>query len=507
MAAPGPVEYKRQAPVNIGTNIARTSLGQGLLFGFGDEVEAFARALYDERDYSDIVKEVRNEIDVFRQQAPVAAYGSEIIGSLPTALLGGAGLARLGLKGAGKIGAIEGAIYGAGASEGDVTTAEGLQQRVTGAATSAALGGAISKAASKVLPIKSKQAKELQKKGIPLTPGQSFRDGPSIGSTLITALEDLSTSYPGAGAPIQAKRLDTLVQSNKILLQEAIEPLGIKIPKTIKTGREAYEFVDDIISKEYDNIVGKLKLNNTTNLQSKILDSVEDSVLDTKEQKKVLTYVDKYITNKIKDGKLSGQDLKNAQTELRRLNISFVKKGGFEGEIGLQFKTIKQILEDEIDIQNPNANELVKINTVYRNLIPLNDAMQQAVINEGVFTPAQLLRAIRKADSTMRKTGVIKGEAPLQATAETMQNVLGSGFPESGTASRLLAQDIILNPLKAGKLVVPGLASELLMSRPLGMSPTTGLLGALEPIARSTAPFVGSLTSINPTKDFNNTNN
>ena len=145
MAAPGPVEYKRQAPVNIGTNIARTSLGQGLLFGFGDEVEAFARSLYDERDYSDIVKEVRDEIDVFRQQAPVAAYGSEIIGSLPTALLGGAGLARLGLKGAGKIGAIEGAIYGAGASEGDVTTAEGLQQRVTGAATSAALGGAISK--------------------------------------------------------------------------------------------------------------------------------------------------------------------------------------------------------------------------------------------------------------------------------------------------------------------------------------------------------------------------
>ena len=446
MPAPKPINYLQKAPENIQTGLAR-SAGQGLLFGFGDEVEAFVRSLSQDEDYSTALQQVRSELESFREDSPVAAYGTEIATSIPTVLAGGAGLGRLGVTGAGKIGAIESGIYGAG-------TGEDLESRSKNALIGTITGGAASKAVDKVLPKKSETAKKLQAKGIPLTPGQALRDAGTIGSDLISALEDLSTSYPGAGAPIQAKRLETLIETNKVLLNEAVAPLGIKIP---------------------------------------ILNTLEESVLDPTEQARVLRIIDVNLTNKIKDGTLKGRDLKNAQTVLRQKAESFEKKGGFEGEIGQVIRQIKEVLENEIDIQNVDSKDLKIVNQVYRNLIPINDAMQQAVIQEGVFTPAQLLRAIKKADKTKRKTRVIKGDNTLQETAEQAQQVLLSAYPDSATASRLLSQDLIQNPLKLGKLVGPAAMSEVLMSRPFGMSPVTGALTSFSPTLRGATPSLTSL--------------
>ena len=262
MAAPAAVDYQKKAPVNFGVNLMRTSIGQGLAFGFGDEAEAFARSLMSDKSYDELINEVRSEIDTFREQSPYAAYGSEIVGSIPSFMLGGAGLARVGVTGAAKVGGALGTAYGVGVGEGDITTAEGLQNRATSGAISGALGGTISKVASKLLPVKSEVA------------------------------------YPGAGHPIQAKRLEALIVANRRLLEEAIEPLKIKIPSTIKTSREAFEYVDDIVSKKYDDVLGKLKLPDTQNLSRRMLDVVEDSVLDSVEQKRVLKILDKYINNK-----------------------------------------------------------------------------------------------------------------------------------------------------------------------------------------------------------------
>ena len=73
-------------------NTLRTLLGQGIAFGFGDEIEAKARQLAgDGRSYDEIVSEIRGDIDRFRETNPTLAYGSEILGSLPSAIAGGAG--------------------------------------------------------------------------------------------------------------------------------------------------------------------------------------------------------------------------------------------------------------------------------------------------------------------------------------------------------------------------------------------------------------------------------
>ena len=147
---------------NYAGNLAR-AVGQGITFGFGDELEARFRALTGDRSYDEEVADIRESIEQFRETNPVAAYGSEIVGSIPTGL-GLAGLAlRGGLRGAAKIGALEGGIYGVG--EG-----EGVEGTATSAAIGAGLGGALGKAGEKafegIAPLVGKFMKRTRGSGI-----------------------------------------------------------------------------------------------------------------------------------------------------------------------------------------------------------------------------------------------------------------------------------------------------------------------------------------------------
>ena len=71
---------------------------QGLSFGTADEAEAALRSLMGDETYSENLSDIRSEIKDFAEKNPKTALGLELAGSLPTALAGGAGLARLGVK-------------------------------------------------------------------------------------------------------------------------------------------------------------------------------------------------------------------------------------------------------------------------------------------------------------------------------------------------------------------------------------------------------------------------
>lgn len=143
------------AKPDLTENLARAA-GQGLTFGWGDELLSLGQAGLDQllhgdddKDFwqryeSNVARERRN-LEAFRQENPIAAYGAEILGSLPTALLTGGsstatGLGRIGTNLA--INGIQGAVYGAGSATGD-TLADRAWGAVTGAATSAGTGAVL----------------------------------------------------------------------------------------------------------------------------------------------------------------------------------------------------------------------------------------------------------------------------------------------------------------------------------------------------------------------------
>lgn len=146
-----------QSRTSYAGNLARAA-GQGFTFGFADEMEALVRAAMSDRSYQEEVQDIRQDIDQFREDNTVAAYGAEIAGAIPTGVGLGIGLLRAGIgagvRGAAKIGAVEGAIYGAGEGEG-----------VEGTIKSAAIGtgiGAIGGAAGeKVVQAATPAAKRL----------------------------------------------------------------------------------------------------------------------------------------------------------------------------------------------------------------------------------------------------------------------------------------------------------------------------------------------------------
>lgn len=133
------------------------SFGQGLSFGFGDEIEAGLRTgLGYLGDYDKTVGDIRSDIKDFRRQNPYYALGTEILGGALTGGLGTAKVAgsaigrnlinRLGAtKFGGLVGVGEGAIAGAGSAEGDVGDI------LAGMGTGAVFGGAIGSALPSVV--------------------------------------------------------------------------------------------------------------------------------------------------------------------------------------------------------------------------------------------------------------------------------------------------------------------------------------------------------------------
>ncbi len=151
---------------------------RGLTFGFGDELTAHEAALlgrtpeggffqydtpYQER-YQRALEAERTQNEAFRDQAPVTSFASEAGGALlnPVTKLAapvkGASMAANAAR-AGKVGAAEGAVYGAGAADGDIG------DRIEGAALGGALGGTVAGAS----PFVGKQLTEAFAKN-PLSP-------------------------------------------------------------------------------------------------------------------------------------------------------------------------------------------------------------------------------------------------------------------------------------------------------------------------------------------------
>lgn len=135
------------------TGLARTAAGQGFALGFGDEIEAFARAKLGQAgvegfsaNFDEELAKVRSELERFQEANPGTALTAELLGGalLPggiarSALVKGAGAVRAAAKGA-QVGALTGGATGLGQAEG--TIAERLPAGATGAAIGTA-GGAL----------------------------------------------------------------------------------------------------------------------------------------------------------------------------------------------------------------------------------------------------------------------------------------------------------------------------------------------------------------------------
>jgi len=481
---------------------------QGVTRGYGDEMEAGARALYQKfvegKDfstaYNETVKEIRGDIKSFRDDDPVKAYGSEIGGSIAVNR-GRQTLPRI-LK--------EGFVYGTGTSDADATTAEGLVDRGTSGVIGSTLGGVI----NKVAPVATQGAKDLINKGVDLTIGQatSGKGGSPIGSG-IKMIEEAIMSAPIIGSPIRSAYKRSVEQLNKASYKQILEPLrkyGIdeNLIKKSEAGHELYKSAKGIISNQYDKLLPKLKFPNLKELQS-VYDDVILKELDTlpkDAQNKFLKDMDnKFYTNFDKDGVLTGKGFKNAQIELRSLAKEYLTSGSaVERSIGGSYKKVLDALNGTLKSINPKySKQLEDIDFSFKMLIPLEKATVSASATDGVFSPSQLMNAVKSSDKSLRKGNVASGDALLQDIAGLGQQ-LKMTLPNSGTATRadimrsmgglggdaLAVGGTYMNPLVGGALAT---GTMLGYSRPFNKYLRSGVTDLIAPAMQRGSPALGGL--------------
>tara|TARA_B100001059_G_C17825509_1_gene581101 strand:+ start:1210 stop:2898 length:1689 start_codon:yes stop_codon:yes gene_type:complete len=531
---------KKNFNVGTGEGVLRAGLGQGIAFGFGDELEALYKSRTRGTEYEDEVADARAKIKRFRETNPTLAYGSEIGGALlPMALSGGAsaigqGLARAGargtgavlkgagkglnllqtggIRGAGKLGAVQGGLYGAGVGED-------AESRLKGAVGGAVLGATIGKTAQKLLPKTTELANKFLRNNINLTGGQSVKGSGGLGN-LIYGLESSSTSIPGVGSAIAQAKTKSLSEFNKYAMIEALEPILTNqsrklLQKKLKNlnGTEAFRVVKETLDESYGKLIPKLKLDGAdiVTLQHKFVDIIEASATDQKAKdmlvKRLTTlFDDKIQFNKAGERFISGENAKKLQSALGKEAQKFFKKGGFDDYVGEAFDGMKNALSTRLNL-SPNAGNILKnVNLAFARLDPIKKAVVMANKTQGIFSTKQFLNAIKQADMSPNKTMTATGKGLMTKTAREGDEIFGDFLPDSGTASRLIAGDVAISPTALTRYFLPTIGSQILYGGSRGL--TRQLLNApsraVESGQRAVSGLLGERTANMPIQGLQN---
>lgn len=330
--------------------------------------------------------------------------------------------------------------------------------------------------------------RQLANAGVTMTPGQILGGG-------FARTEDKLTSVPVLGDLIKNAQQRSVQSFNKATYNEVLAPLGQKYSGPV--GNEGVQAVQNTISNAYDSALSRMKFNAADpQFQSDISNLAGLAQgLPPAQQQTFSNVLKTQIFGKLSpQGQMDGQTLKGVQSELSRIARGYTGDPSFDNrQLGQAIGEIKNAIDSSLPRYNPPdaVKDLANANAAYANFVRLRGAAasQGAMNNGGVFTAAQLQNAVKGADKSVGKGATATGNALMQDLSSAGQSVLGSKYPDSGTAGRsilglaagAMAGHAFLPPgaiapaalgLGAAALpyTAPGqrLAQALLMSRPAG---------------------------------------
>lgn len=425
-----------------------------------------------------------------------ARLGGNLIGTAPmiaaTPSMAGAGMAA-------RVGA--GAAQGAGFGFLNPVIGEQAQQdfvgeKLTQGAIGGALGGvtplittALGRAISPKASRPDSAAKLLANEGIELTPGQA------AGGWAMTA-EDRLMSVPILGDAIRGARTRGNEQLNRAVYNRVLAPIG---KTTNKVGREAVDDVSIKISQAYDDVLGKVRFTPDAQFAQDIarLQQMAAQLPDDAARTFNNTLSREVVEPLSKGVSIDGAAFKRIEAQLGERAKNFLTSAdGYQRDLGQAFIEAQKALRAALARVNPNhASELQRVNESFAQLTRLQNAASSVGAADGVFSPAQLDRAVRAADKSVRKNAYARGKALMQDLSGAARDRMSSQIPNSGTADRLMLNAGALGaglinpaiPVGLGAASIPYLpgisraATGLLTNRPQIAQPIANRIQALPP--------------------------
>lgn len=340
-----------------------------------------------------------------------------IAGTLPTMALPGGAMAQ-------------GAASGALLTDKKTATGVALDSGI-GAVGSKLAGAAADGLAWAAKPVVSQTAKVLHDAGIDLTLGQLARGGKGLAARTIAGLEDRAAGLPIIGNVINVARGRGTEQLNKKLAGDALASIGEKLPSKINIGHELLDHVEERLSERYKQVVPRL----VGHLDKDFIDEMAtiksaNITLPKTQQKQFDAIIKAAYETRMDQGRrsISGQALKDAETSLGEKIRNYSKSSmAAERELASALADARQALRGMAARSDKSGSELQNVNKGWAQLKQL----QGSANLEGEVTPTAMLRQ-------SIKTGWGK------ELARAAQKTLPNKIPDSGTAGRVMAGQMLL---------------------------------------------------------------
>lgn len=426
-----------------------------------------------------------------RLDAPLMKDPYGIAGNISGAIGTGAIMAPLGPVGMG---------MGMGAL---TPTTEGQGEVLTNMAIGGAAGYAGDKAvkglARLVQPKVDPNVQKLLAENIRLTPGQVLGGFPA-------RLESKSTSLPFVGDAIAAAQKRGGIDLNKAAFDRALSPIGVKLPNGLM-GREAVEFADDALGAAYNRILPKMTTQADATFGAEIgnlKQMMSTGAVDQKYKEAFDRIVNARVLDKFQgQSAMTGETMKSVESHLGKEASRFRRAGDPDANLMADaIQEVQKSLRGLVMRSNPQyADELQKINTGWANFKRVQRASAGLGTDEGMFTAAQLESAVKALDRSKDKARFAEGNALMQDLSGPAKAIMGSKYPDSGSAGRAMnamgllsyfahpgipaglltgaagytppVQNMIVKAMTARPEMAPMIANEIRALSPMG-----GLLGA-----------------------------
>lgn len=405
--------------------------------------------------------------------------GGNVAATAPLAYAAPAGAT---LGGAAAVGAGTGAATGALTPVLEPTDdfwKEKAKQAGVGAATGGVLGTGLRTLSNVVQPTVDKGVKLLMDKGVTPTAGQILGGG-------WARTEEKLTSFPLLGDLIKNRQRDAMDGLNRAVYRDVLDPLGVKVPDTVAVGRDGVKFVKDELTKAYDTLLPKVRftVDTATPAGQKFVGEVNNlstlaQNLPEAQAKQYFNILKTQVVDKLgPQMNVDGKTFKGIESELGlKVKNLMADPSADQKELGTAVKQLLETMRTHLADSNPaQAAELGAINRGYSLFTRLRDAAGRVGTDEGAFTPAQLLSAVRNQDRSVGHGAFATGQAPMQELADAGKSVLGSKYPDSGTPGRTLLNLMFSGAIPGAATMSPEVAAA--MAAPLAAAPAYTPWGA-----------------------------
>lgn len=422
-SSPEDVGFSGNAPSETEKLIGRTALGIGK--GIVNPALAAAQLVPQARPF---VEDIQRRYQEARTNLGGEGFDvPELIGSVVNPInrlipVGGAAgsIAARGALG-GAIGAATQPVLGE-----NLTTEQLLAGKVEQLGLGAIVGRGASALASALMPTLKAGTRELLESGVPVTPGQAYE---GVGGALFRQIEKLD---------IPTMRIDKdkiNLGFTKSIGNEVLAIIDDKLPTNLKNGQQIFGYIQNRLTKYYDDALDKIGQVAPDEQFTKSLGEVQTTLRnelgDPKQVKSFQNFLKANIAGRVKDGELTGKDLKRME-EIFREKIDSIKATDTTAEILRQgyddaYKAIKNLI-----IRNDKDGSIAKANLAYMQRSRVMEAVNKNVAEisgaQGTFSPAELARVAAKQGGDIEAA---MGTAPLQQTATRALNVVGDTTDEA----------------------------------------------------------------------------